>query len=630
VYPFIQWEVDLNSCMAEPLSFGDANAMVRPEYTTTGGDAMAFGYGYGANLAASVFGAALTCGGVTCPDIAGYTSTCNDVDHCEYAPTTQTAAWQADDVWIYVPPGSFPMGAPSGEAGALATEQPVHTVTFAAGFLFAKYPVTTRTYEACEATSSCTALTGLDWDGTGLGINRTSNGRGLHPQNGVTWDQAGAVCAWLGGRRPSDAEWEYAANGSGAHRKYPWGDTPEPTCANGTGSFHEGGPYPGNWGCGAGGTVAVGLNPAGFSAVGADTTSNAYTWGEDWTHSNYTGAPTDGSAWVSPTSSYRRLQGASFAGDAPYLRTSSHTAGGDVPTMRDSKYAARCVRSIPVVSAAPSGFTCTGTICENPTSGEVWVPAGDFWMGCNSVLDANCAADESSQHRVTLSAYAIDKTEVTAAEYKACVTAAVCSAALTEAVGAAYATYNKVGKENHPINHVVQAQGMAYCAWSGKAAGAQRLCTEAEWEKAARGGCDTVTGDCSTGAQMRKYPWDAGDGSASVAPSCMYANFNNGGTYCEPTTYTAAVGARPAGASPYGADDMAGNVWEWVTDWWAGSYAAGAVTDPTGPVGPASDVVRRGGSFVSSVLEVRASKRLYSWYGYTDGVMGFRCCRSTP
>ena len=280
------------------------------------------------------------------------------------------------------------------------------------------------------------------------------------------------------------------------------------------------------------------------------------------------------------------------------------------------------------VVAVPAGFSCTGSVCDNATTGEVWVRAGDFWMGCNAVLDAHCGSDgrELSQHRVTLSSYAVDKTEVTAAEYKGCVAAGACSGPAFN--GGTYGTYDPPGKQSHPINYVNWSQARAYCAWNKPGAGVQRLCTEAEWERAARGGCDTVAGDCSTGAQMRKYPWDAGDGSPPAAPTCALANFYPGG-YCEPTTYTAAVGSRSLGASPYGALDMAGNVWEWVSDWYGSSYPAGAVTNPTGPATGSNRVVR-GGHFDTAGINVRASGRIGGAPGVADYGIGFRCCRSLP
>jgi len=290
--------------------------------------------------------AAPGCGGVECPDLEGYGWTCNAAEHCEYASDSTTPAWLVDTVWIYVPPGSFPMGSPSTEADHSPSEDPVHTVTFAQGFFMQKYPVTTRVYEACEGAGVCTAPSVADWSGGGWGLNRTSNARGEHPQNGVAWAQAEEVCGWLGGRRPSEAEWEYAAKGPTTHRKYPWGDAPEPTCANDTAVFNETGATV-DYGCGQGGTWAVGAKAAGASAVGAlDMSGNIYEWTEDCWHSSYSGAPNDGAAWTTDCSVAQRvLRGGGFAFTAPLMRAAARSAGP--PSLRGANLGARCVRPLP-------------------------------------------------------------------------------------------------------------------------------------------------------------------------------------------------------------------------------------------------------------------------------------------
>jgi len=284
------------------------------------------------------------CGDMACPHLSDYTLSCNLQGFCEYRyEGVDASAWRSQDVWIWVPPGSFPMGRPESEAGQ-PNELPQHTVTFAQGFFIAKYEVGVQTYEACEAVGSCTAPSVADWNANGLGVNRTSNGRGSHPQNGLQWQQAQEFCVWLGGRLPSEAEWEYAAKGP-VHRKYPWGDTPEPTCANDTAVFNET-LNPPTAGCGTGGTWPVGSKPAGASWCGAlDMAGNILEWVEDGWHDSYTGAPTDGSAWVSSPSQPTRVQrGGSVLSNASSSIRSVYRTHAE-PTDPSTVYrGARCLR----------------------------------------------------------------------------------------------------------------------------------------------------------------------------------------------------------------------------------------------------------------------------------------------
>jgi formylglycine-generating enzyme required for sulfatase activity len=239
-------------------------------------------------------------------------------------------------------------------------EEPQHAVTFANGYLVGKYEVTVAQYEACNGASptTCTAASTADWSASGWGTNTSAGGRSAHPQNGLTWNQAGAVCSWLDARLPSEAEWEYAATGP-LHRVYPWGDAPDPTCANDTAVMYSGG-----YGCGTGGTWAVGSKPAGAAWCGAlDMAGNVWEWSADWTHASYTGAPTDGSAWVSPDGTRRVYRGGSFANTVTFRAS---LRNDQAPTFRDAITGARCVRDLPTDSLTP---------------GFVAIPAGSFWMG---------------------------------------------------------------------------------------------------------------------------------------------------------------------------------------------------------------------------------------------------------
>jgi len=280
------------------------------------------------------------CGGITCPDLQGYTVSCNGKAHCEYA-NEDDSGWKVWDVWIYIAPGSFQMGS-TGEGGS-SDETPVHPVTIGYGYLISKYEIVVSEYEACIADgAACSPPSTADWDGNGWGTNSSSNHGSDHPQNGLTWQQAKDFCGWVtpGGRLPSESEWEYAATGP-VHKKYPWGNSPDPTCSNDTAVFNEDG-----YGCGVGGTWPVGSKLAGASWCGAlDMSGNLWEWNEDWYHSNYDGAPDDGSAWVAPTGSSRVRRGGGFYHAAVSMRVAKRFY--DTPTIRLANLGARCVRDLP-------------------------------------------------------------------------------------------------------------------------------------------------------------------------------------------------------------------------------------------------------------------------------------------
>jgi len=161
------------------------------------------------------------------------------------------------------------------------------------------------------------------------------------------------------------------------------------------------------------------------------------------------------------------------------------------------------------------------------------------------------------------------------------------------------------GREDHPMNCVDWDQAKAYCAWEGK-----RLCTEAEWEKAARG------------ADGRLYPW------GNEVATCEYAVMDEGGNGCGTGT-TMAVGSKPLGASPYGALDMSGNLSEWVEDEWHENYI-GAPTDGSAWVDSPRVFGRviRGGCFGHHADYLRSSNRGYGYPTVGGQSVGIRCCKS--
>ena len=245
-----------------------------------------------------------------------------------------------------------------------------------------------------------------------------------------------------------------------------------------------------------------------------------------------------------------------------------------------------------------------GTCSSGLTPSMVLVPSGDFWMGCNSAIDDDCSAHESPYHLVGLKAFEIDTVEVSIEAYEACMEAGPCPQPATIGAGCLYGI---AGKELHPVNCVDHGSATAYCQWSGK-----RLCTEAEWEKAARG------------TDGRIWPW------GNVPASCGLAVMKEASTLGCGLGGPFPTGLNPAGASPYGALDMAGNVSEWVADWYyAQYYASSPPNDPKGP-GFGALKVYRGGDFSSNAAEIRASHRFLLQPDNLSSAVGIRCCKDFP
>ena len=242
----------------------------------------------------------------------------------------------------------------------------------------------------------------------------------------------------------------------------------------------------------------------------------------------------------------------------------------------------------------------------------VVVPAGEFWMGS----DAG-PADERPRHRVHLDAFEIDRYEVTNARFRVFIDAGGYQCQdLWSLDGWRWRTREGVsepqfwrnGAFNQPAQPVVGVSWFeteAFCRSLGV-----RLPSEAEWEKAARG------------TDERSYPWG----------SKWDPRRANGGPGASGPV---AVGSYPAGASPYGALDLAGNVWEWVNDWYDASYYA--QSPARNPPGPASgrEKVWRGGSYRSTDPgDLRSLRRDFMTIDIPKflrpSFVGFRCARSLP
>lgn len=219
----------------------------------------------------------------------------------------------------------------------------------------------------------------------------------------------------------------------------------------------------------------------------------------------------------------------------------------------------------------------------------VLVPAGEFWMGSGDGV-----SHEKPRHRVYLDAFHIDKYEVTNTLYQRFISA-------TGHREPRHMSDSKWNNPQQPVVGVSWHDAEAYCRWAGK-----RLPTEAEWEKAARG------------TDERRYPW-------GNEWDKKRANGSESGI-----GRTTPVGQYPGGVSPYGAEDMAGNVWEWVADWYdADYYQRSPERNPRGPELGSGKVVR-GGSWYYQPLNLRLSLRNHHSPDNRFDDLGFRCARGLP
>jgi len=220
----------------------------------------------------------------------------------------------------------------------------------------------------------------------------------------------------------------------------------------------------------------------------------------------------------------------------------------------------------------------------------VHIPSGSFVMGNNN---EDAYYDETPEHEVYLDEFYIDKFEVTNRQYSLCVNAGKCSLPENKDY------YNYKNYENHPVVYVDWEQAKTYCNWAER-----DLPTEAQWEKAARG------------TDKRIYPW------GNEEPTENLTNY----FYTLPQS-PMKVGSFPDGKSPYGVMDMAGNVWEWVNDWYGDNYYSETknyVKNPQGPIGGESHV-SRGGAFQNPPWIIRTTTRMQYFLDPDFRDLGFRC-----
>ena len=229
---------------------------------------------------------------------------------------------------------------------------------------------------------------------------------------------------------------------------------------------------------------------------------------------------------------------------------------------------------------------------------QVYVPEGDLDIGWVVDSDLDALDNEKPSHRVYLDnekpgyrvyldAFWIDQTEVTNAQYAQCVADGACEPPRSNSSHTRESYYGNAEFNNYPVVNVSWHDANAYCEWAER-----RLPTGVQWEKAA------------SSADGRKWPW------GNEPPNDTLANFDRN------VGDTTPVGNYPAGASPYGAYDMAGNVWEWVERF-----------PPKNHVGPLKTLgqVVRGGSWVHSASVIRVGIRERDFAINRVVTVGFRC-----
>jgi len=487
--------------------------------------------------------------------------------------------------YVWIPPGTFMMGCSPGDAECDGGEKPAHQVTITKGFWLGQTPVTQQAYQR---------VTGQNpsyFKGDSLPVEQ------------VDWNGAKAYCVAIGGRLPTEAEWEYAARAGSTGARY--------------GNLDEIAWYSGNSG---GQTHEVGRKSANTLGL-FDMLGNVWQWVADWYGNYQSGAQRDPSG--PPPGQYRAMRGGSFGFDSKVPRVSGRVRGG--PGIHVNTIGFRCVgepsspsptapassvpdrpvasASIPAAASptpaiappatapptatrlpaiappatAPPATVVAGTTQVNPRDRltYAWIPPGTFMMGC-SPGDNDCDDDEKPAHRVTITkGFWLGQTPVTQQGYQ-------------RVIGQNPSNFKGASL---PVETVDWNEAEAYCLAIGG-----RLPTEAEWEYAARAG--------STGARygnVDEIAWHSGNSDSK----------------------THEVGQKLPNA--FGLFDMLGNVWQWTADRF-GDYPSGAQSDPSGAVSGQGRSLR-GRSWGSFSRTVRVSDRVRGGPGGRSNSVGLRCVR---
>ena len=548
---------------------------------------------------------------------------------------------------VFVPSGTFTMGSSETEIDNafelceqylkkdecqrswFEAESPAHEVTLDGFWIdqtevtneqFGRF-VTATGYETIgEKEESEYVFTGRQWESVAganwqhpSGPESNLDGLDNHPVVLISWDDAKTYCDWVGGQLPTEAQWEYAVRGS-ADNIFPWEDAFNSIQLNYC-----------DMNCqldwkdiaaddGYSRTAPVG-NYAGDSRDGTfDMAGNVWEWVSDWYGEDYYFT----SPLLNPTGitggSYKVLRGGSWSDTLYAVRgTYRHYQSPDQPS---DVIGFRCV--MPNLPPANASLHDTWVRLQDGMT-MVFVPGDTFTMGSsedeiNDALElceqnSDCLGadftDEAPAHEVQLDSFWFDQREVTNAQFATFLNQEgnQMEAGANWYIGTEILSIDNLftlstDLANHPVVHVTWYGANAYCHWAGG-----RLPTEAEWEYAARG------------VNVHIYPW------GNQQPDGTFLNYNNevGGVQ--------AVGSYAKGDSWVGAQDMAGNVWEWVADWYSAGYYRQSQPSVSNPIGPedTGNKVLRGGAWNRSISFVRTTERSPALPNSADIFFGFRC-----
>ncbi len=524
---------------------------------------------------------------------------------------------------VWVPGGTFTMGSPDG------VENDAHQVTLS-GYWIYKYEVTVAQYLAfCEATSRKLPKfpKGYSWEGK---LGWYDSALQQHPIVNVSWFDCMAYSDWAGINLPTEVQWEYTARGPQGNN-YPWGGSATASdskngwdqnkCANYINSFKVGKS-----------TWSVGSFPAGASWCGAqDMAGNVWEWCVYWYDEYYMTTPTNnptgsetgvlrGGSWYVNYDDLRGACSVDYDPDNSDNDTGFRCASKEINILTTDTQIESNQEIVQIKQTEQTLVKPFPTTKINPIDGAemVWVPSGTFTMGSP---DGVGFRNEHPAHQVTLSGYWMYKYEVTVAQYRAFCTA---TKRTLPDFPPGYSWTDKSGWidpaiQQYPIVYITWDDCKAYADWAKTS-----LPTEAQWEYAARG------------PQELNYPWGgiaiSDDWYNNGWDETKCANLEN--SYSQNIS-TWPVGSFPTGASWCGAQDLAGNVWEWCADWYGDDYYKTAtVKNPTGPKTGKRHVLR-GGSWYEGyyggdgVYYYGNSSHRGSCRGgaspYLDYCVGFRC-----